>query len=95
MKNWWVSWYGTASPFTLESPWWISGYRCDGIEGMSETPTICAAIQAESEEDAKDIVLASHDTPPADLEWRFVFERPEGWSPYGDRFPRADWMRWP
>lgn len=99
MKNFWLSWYGTAGPFTLEWPWWISGHRIVAdrlaFDEWCEEPTICAAIQAADETSAKAIVLASHDALPADLEWRFCEEQPEGWEPFNSRFPKADWMQWP
>jgi len=25
---------------------------------------------------------------------RFVTQKPADWSPFSDRFPRADWMQW-
>jgi len=34
------------------------------------------------------------DLMPEDVEWRFVEERPDDWSPFSDRFPQADWMEW-
>ena len=85
----WASWY--AHPlvsYTLHSPWWVSGTRLDG------SPVICAAIEADSSYAAIDAVIDAHDTM-VELEWRFVEARPEGWSPFSERFPRADWMRWP
>jgi hypothetical protein len=87
----WVSWYNTEplEQFELHSPWWISGSRSsDGAE------TICAAITAATESDAKETVLASYDNRPEHIEWRFCEARPVEWSPFGDRFPRAAWMDW-
>lgn len=84
----WVSWLRDPYvKFTLHSPWWISGYR----DGQA---TICAAIEAASEEAAKALIVAAHDTP-VDLEWRFCTERDPDWSPFCNRFPRASWMVWP
>lgn len=89
MKNFWVSWYGSKIPFTLDSPWWVSGYRMS-----DDSPTICAAVRASSERAAKAVVIAAHSTPPDDLEWRFVNGRDTDWTPFNDRFPKASWMRW-
>lgn len=96
MTNYWISWYGKGE-WELHWPWWVSGYRMDGDEdaGTPDTPTICAAVQAANEEAAKEIILAAHDTRPDNIEWRFVNERPAGWTPFCGRFPRADWMKWP
>lgn len=93
MKNYWLSWYGNSMAFELHWPWWVSGYRMDD----NETPTIVGSVRAPNEWIAKEIVTASYDDPPPSLEWRFVEERPDDWTPYeSDRFPRADWMPdWP
>ena len=85
MRRWWVSWYSTGEQFELWCPWWVSGVRCS-----DDAETICAAVLAETREDAMQVVVNSHDTPPSDIEWRFVEERPDGWSPFGGRFPRSE-----
>lgn len=95
MKNFWVSWYGSPIPYELHTPWWISGYRMDGDDDNPDTPTICAAVQAEDEVGAMEVVMAAHDTRPDELEWRFVSVRPDDWEPFNSRFPRAAWMKWP
>ena len=89
MKSFWVSWYGENGVFELHSPWWISGER--GDDGAK---TFCAAVKAENEEEAKKVILDSHDDKDIELEWRFVEEQKSGWSPYNDRFPEAGWMVW-
>jgi hypothetical protein len=89
MKNYWVSWYADEDvAFTLNTPWWCTGWRC--ADGAA---TVCAAVKAMNEYDAKDVIVAAHDDLVS-LEWRFVNERPDEWSPFCDRFPRADWMVW-
>ena len=99
MKSFWISWFGTAGPWTLESPWWISGYRIVAdrmaFDEQREEPTVCAAVRASNEGEAKRIIREAHDAKPTELEWRFCEERPEGWTPFTDRFPKADWMKWP
>lgn len=88
IRPFWVSWYGTGKEFELHSPWWISGWRDD-------QPTICAAVRAIDELSAKAQIIDAHDEVLDKLpEWRFVEERPEDWSPFSGRFPRADWMQW-
>lgn len=90
-RNWWVSWYCPAAlygKFELHSPWWVSGERmADGAL------TICAAIKGHSEGEAQQEVVESYDDSVT-LEWRFVEERPTNWSPFCDRFQKADWMKW-
>lgn len=91
-KRFWVSWYEPHNGgFEYGGPWWISG------ETMEEPPrhTICAAVVAENEECARNVIRASHDDPMLDLEWRFANERADDWEPFCDRFARADWMKWP
>jgi len=96
MRNFWISWehrsdYGD---FVLPSPWWVSGGGNDGLENQFDS--ICAAVRAEDEDDAKRIIIKSFDSvPPMDnFKWRFVDEKPENWSPFSDRFPRDQWMSW-
>ena len=92
-KNWWISWYNThpRDAFELHSPWWISGIRADDAD------TIVAAVHAPSEDEAKAKIIAAYDRPTVtSLEWRFCEERPADWSPFGsNRFPQAEWMKWP
>jgi len=93
VKNYWLSWYcppHLMGKFELHWPWWISGLRVD-----DEHEVICAAVRAEDEEAAKRIIIDAHDEPrPVDLEWRFVAEKPDDWSPFDDRFQKANWMQW-
>jgi len=90
MKNkYWISWYHKRefSGFELHSPWWITGYTGEG------DITFCAAVKATDEIKAMEIVRNSYDVPPEDaIEWRFCEERPLDWSPFSDRFPKAEWM---
>lgn len=94
LKNFWVSWYckpGSMGKFELHWPWWVSGMRMS-----DEAETICAAVRAESSDAAMIIIEQAHDEPrPLPLEWRFVSPRDPSWSPFSDRFPKADWMKWP
>lgn len=98
MKRWWVSWHGEA-PFTLRWPWWISGFGLTvnrfAFDEERERLSFCAAVIAPDRQAAADIIVAAHDTAPRDLEWRFLEERPDDWSPFSERFPKANWMKWP
>lgn len=91
-KYYWLSWYheGELGTFELHRPWWVSGYR-----GSDDAATICAAVVATSEYHARNIIDRSYDSPPGQLEFRFVEEQAPGWWPFCDRFRRAAWMRWP
>ena len=87
MKRFWLSWYNRNS-FTLVWPWWVSGHQGDAS-------IVCAAIQARDERAARDVIEQAMDNPEQQIEWRFCNERAAGWSPFCERFPRADWMMWP
>jgi hypothetical protein len=91
LNKYWISWYcpfGRMGKFELHSPWWVSGESEDAF-------TICAAVQAKNEPEAKQIIRQCHDEPrPNTIHWRFCDQRAEDWSPFCDRFPRASWMKW-
>lgn len=89
-KRWWVSWYGTKVPFEYHGPWWVSGI-CGDVDA---TPTIVAAVVADTEDGARAVVERAHESRVA-LVWRFVLPRAYHWQPYCDRFPRGSWMHWP
>lgn len=88
-KRWWVSWYSESSAFALWFPWWVSGFD------SRDRDTIVAAVIADTEEEAKEIIFSAYDTRPSHIEWRFLNELPDGASPYSDRFRKADWHVWP
>lgn len=92
MKRFWLSWYSTRmGDFELHWPWWVSGIRCS-----DDAETVCAAVIAEDEDAAWQVIIDSHDEPkPKELEKRFCNERDDDWLPFCDRFPRDDWMQWP
>jgi len=91
MNNWWVSWYHEEkfSDFELESPWWLTGYRC-----ADDAATICAAIKANSQEEATKQVYSAYDEMPKIIEFRFVEVRDDAWSPFNSRFEKGEWMIW-
>jgi len=88
MKKYWVSWVHKEGDgaFELHSPWWISGYD------SNDNPMICAAIKTDMIPEHH--IRLSYDNPPEDIAFRFAEERPEKWSPFCDRFAKADWMKW-
>jgi hypothetical protein len=92
MSRFWVSWYQPTEdyrPLTYPPNNHILGWWCSGHAEVGST--ICAAIEAENEEAAREAVLK--DWPEAfDVEdWRFINEKPNDWKP-GDRFSLSDWM---
>ncbi len=93
MNKYWLSWYHSPEDngsFTLLFPWWLTGDAGGGVE------TICAAVKADSEEEAKQIIQDCYDTPQIfDVaDWRFCDERVHIWTPFEARFPKSDWMVW-
>lgn len=94
VRPFWISWVQTPSlsEYTLHSPWWVSGHvpHPDGTRF-----NIVAAVMAANMDGAKCRILGAFDVVPMEIEWRFCDERPTGWSPFCERFPRAPWMRWP
>ena len=84
---WWISWYHPRSlgAFELHSPWWISGLADRGR-------TIVAAVRAKDEDAAYELIYAAYDERPKHIEFRFC--QVLNGSPFTDRFPKADWMKW-
>jgi hypothetical protein len=89
LKRYWVSWYHQEdySSFRVDTAWWSTGWN-DTAE------TICAAVLATDPENARLQITAAYGSPH-ELKFRFMTEKPGDWSPFGERFPRADWMQWP
>lgn len=95
LRRWWVSWYADDPSFEYHGPWWVSGSELNGpIDNITSVPIIVAAVLAPSREEAVGVIVEAHDNQTVDR-WRFESERPEDWSPFSDRFRRADWMQWP
>ena len=94
MNKYWISWYHDTHKggFELNSPWWITSY----IGDTKHIQTICAAVKANNEEHAKQIIQYCYDTPQIfDISnWRFFEEQPYDWSPFNSRFPQEHWMKW-
>lgn len=91
--KYWVSWWtGTSEgEFELDTPWWVSGYRGSGENSMD---SVCAAIKADTENEAREIIYNSYDKRPAHLDFRFINQKGKEWSPFCDRFPKSSWMEW-
>jgi hypothetical protein len=92
VKKYWISWYHLIdySDFELDLPWWSTGWRCS-----DEADTICAGIIANSSEDAEERIYRAYDERPLEIEFRFVDLKSNDWSPFGSRFVKREWMRWP
>lgn len=90
MRRWWVSWYGENGVFCLHSPWWIAGFR----GSKPDDYIFVAAVQASTFPKAQSAIRDAHDDPGAVIEWRFIEPRKPTWSPFNQRFPRAEWMKW-
>lgn len=96
-RFYWCSFYADNAPLTAfeyHGPWWISGYAA-GANHEYDQPIIVAAVAAESEVAAMEVLRLAFDAErPASLTQRFC--EPKGWAePYSERFPKADWMQWP
>ena len=80
MNRFWISWNEPGDdprPLTVPSPdWWCTGWG-DGYA------TVCAIIDAESEEGAKARVQEQWEPSS----WRFCNEVEANWTPPADRFP--------
>lgn len=93
INRYWVSWWQptedhrplTDPPHPQVLGWWCSGSSDEG-------DSICALVEAESEDKAKVYVQISW---PEAENWRFIEAKPNDWIP-GDRFPPQKWMleRW-
>lgn len=95
LQRYWIGWnhrpdYGQ---FSLGGPWWE--------DGPWETPIgtgrfLVSVVRTTSEEETMGVVRKSYlHEYPVDVEFRFCDWRPDGWSPFTARFPRAGWMEWP
>lgn len=89
--KYWISWWDDVErlpEFERQQPWWTSGEDDEG------RVSLCTAAIANSEQEAKDQIRSNYDYPPESLDWRFIQERPEDWSPFNSRFQKASWMEW-
>ena len=91
-RNFWLSFIHTEEmgAYTLYWPWWVSGSRIS-----DDARTVCVAIQATDDDAAKQMIFDAFDARPTAIEFRFLNEQPDDWSPFNGRFRRASWMAWP
>ena len=84
-----VRWYDKGyGPFSLYTPWWISGYDFDN------NTVFLAAIKAYSTDHVREIIYGCYDEKPDEIEFSFIGEKEDGWEgPTFDRFSWEDWMR--
>jgi len=97
MRSWWMRFYVDAAEmphFEYHGPWWTSGYAPDA-DGNYTRHIICAAVVAASEVDARRVIEGAFDAGHTLAQWdASMLTRPD-WTPFSDRFPREEWMRWP
>lgn len=95
MKFWMSFWLPNSVAFEYKGPWWVSGHRFPrGLDNDYSEDSICAAVKAESERAAKELLLAGIEQPHQDVEWRFIEEKPADWSPYSGRFQKSEGVEW-
>lgn len=95
MKSFWVGfWVCDLTKFEYHGPWWVTGSR--GEDDVPET-AVCAAVRAESGEEAQEVIERAFDKGHAPTAFRFHGERDENWDPLklGERFAPKPWMKWP
>ena len=91
IKNFWVRWYSPKDrQFESIFPWWISGYFYD--DNDNAMVILVAAVKAVDENAAEEIIKSSYDEYYQDLNFSFVNEKSLEWSPFCDRFQKANWM---
>lgn len=94
VKRYWCRFYALTSEmpsFEYHGPWWVSGHTADDPEQV----TICAAVCADSGDQAHALLDACFDPGHSMVGLDFCNQRADDWEPFSERFPRADWMRWP
>ncbi|MBX3288349.1 MAG: hypothetical protein KF855_03295 [Acidobacteria bacterium] len=95
MKRFWVSWIQLTEderPLTDPPTEEVIGWWCSGHDA-ADRPILCAVIEAESEDKAKDAVEANWEEKPGEVgPFRFIEEVAPDFHP-GNRFPIANgWM---
>ena len=91
MSRFWVSWYEPVDeaikdprPRKWPLPQTVIHYWVSGWTGDMDAATLCAVVDAASEDAAKAEVMLSGWSP---REWRFVEAVAPDWMPPADRFP--------
>jgi hypothetical protein len=104
LQAWRLSWYGPLGRegdpnpidtcFQAEFPCWITGHRFGPHKSIQAI--LVATIQIHADDDPKEYIRLCYKTkcPPETLEWRFCEKMSPTQSPFSDRFPRYDGVRW-
>ncbi len=87
MNNFWISWKCGKDVNLFPLPCWVTGFDSEDLI------VYCAAIQSDSEDWVRGMVEAACDGDD-EFDWRFFNQMEKGWTPFCDRFQRADWMLW-
>ena len=94
MNKYWVSWrhYAEMGDFIFkdENPCWETGELYAGRPII----TYVVAIKTFDEYLAKKEVFNAYDQQVEEIDFIFAVKKPAKWSPFCERFPRADWMVW-
>lgn len=93
LKNYWISWYHEKEFSERKNdcliPEWVTGWRVD-----DEAQTVCAAVKADNEDEAKEIIARSYQDRPKNIEFRFCEKCEDDWIPFNDRFRKREDMEW-
>lgn len=100
LKTFWVSFFEKENRiglFVCDGPMWITGIAGGwNPEVDDERLTVCVAVRARSETEAKAAVVLAYSDQSGPLEWRFCEECDEDWEPLAqERFEAKPEMRWP
>lgn len=89
MSRWWVSWYqppGRSSDDDIfRGASCVVGVWVSGMRLSDKAPTVCALVDAPTEERLRRRVAAIWPEAMTE-EWRFCYQVEADWTP-GDRFP--------
>lgn len=91
-KKFLLSWRHTPefSNFELYSPFWISERNTSHLKQF----TVVAAMKAKDEYQIMRTIYGCYDVMPQKIEFIFIEERPDDWTPFSPNFPQLDWMQW-
>lgn len=89
--RWWISWVQPTAdyrPLTHPPTLEVLGWWCTGELADETAFTLVAAVEAESEDEAKEIIVKNW---PEATEWRFCGQKSSTFVP-NDRFVFREWM---
>lgn len=89
MTKYWVSWWHKEEygEFDLKWPCWLTAETYEEPARLA----YCAAVKVKTGKDVLSVITKSYGIENNDLlclEWRFVIQKPDDWTPYSDRFSR-------